>query len=232
MKLVHSLKHLLDPLKNCETIVVHVCEALKVPFTLNFVRKVLNEHPYSDSMLAVSEVLNALGIATTGLVVKQEQLGQLPAPFIMLQRVENRDLFVLVIANDKGKVSYIHPTTHRKRTVPASVFWVGTNGATLLIETADKPQAVAAATSHIPLPGRSLALFLGMGLLSTALLVDVFVMYRGGRHNLAFGIYVVLYAMGAFICSLLLLHQIDGDNPTLEQLCAYGTKMNCASVLH
>lgn len=187
----------------------------------------IESHPEEGSLLSISEGLEHWNIETAAIRITEEQLVEMPTPFITFFK-RNGGTFGVVRSYKDGMLEW-YDSNKGIVTQAWSEFQHDWSGVVLLAETNEssgekgyqqKVNQEFLKNSRVPL-GLSLAAiaFLGIWLLTPS----------------SFGFYanalLLLKAIGAVLSVLLLVKSANTDNEFVNKLCNVGAKVSCQSIL-
>ncbi|SOE19577.1 Peptidase C39 family protein [Spirosomataceae bacterium TFI 002] len=187
----------------------------------------IESHPEQGSLLSISEGLEQYNIETAAIRITEEQLVEMPTPFITFFK-RNGGTFGVVKSYKDGMLEWFD--TNKGMVSQAwSEFQQDWSGVVLLAETNEisgekdykqKTNQEFLSNSRVPL-GLSLTaiVFLGFWFLNPS----------------DFGFYanalLLLKATGAVLSALLLAKSANTDNEFVNKLCNVGSKVSCQSIL-
>lgn len=227
--------NLTTPLHNCEKTTIRLIHSQKVSITDTTIRTSLEAHPDYPSLLSISDFLHNYNIENIALKTKVDNFPAFPVPFIAHITVpETRErAFTLVHAVKSRTVVYEDPVKNKLVEEDISQFRQKFAGHALLVDgsgaTAEKDYARKHREEKIKNLSNKIALFL----LPAIVAGYIVTLFLTQPFNIV--IYPVLFLLlslaGSAVCFLLLLFDIDKDNPLVKEICHGGKKVNCQAVL-
>jgi len=207
-------------------------ELLRVPFTDFKLKENLENESYYPSMYTLSKIFNKYKVDNRGLKVEENQLDELPMPFLAHINIEetNAEDFVCVIKVDEKNIVYYYDkeyTTTREdfieNWISKVVFLVDTDG-TSGEKDYDENKKIAKNNLF-----RKSSLLIGGSLILFYFIYN----YLLSSSNILSSIFLLATTfLGIFISILLLIHEIDASNAFVKNICSGGTKTNCNAVLN
>jgi uncharacterized membrane protein len=218
--------------QNCVNAACRLISILKVRATRTTVKNKLIIHPDYPSLLSISDTLTDIYVKNTSGLVPAAHLDQLPLPFIVQVRVDEKEYFTVVTAISNNSVTCMKVDSDSFQTLKRNDFTALWTGIVMLAETTslsgeqgydkeritEKINATAATALIILLTGAWI--FTGV---SAAV----------GYGRAAWGpfLFTTLQTMGLITSLFLLVHEVDAHNPLLDKMCKPGKLLNCAAVL-
>ncbi|MEE1963463.1 vitamin K epoxide reductase family protein [Allomuricauda taeanensis] len=216
---------------NCTSVVGNLLTKLKIDHTTNFVEDSTISHPDYPSLLAVSDTLAKYRIENLPVKVDGPKLQELPLPCIV-QLSDHGGMFHVLTHHSTHQSTYLDDKG-KKVTVPYEEFMSRWTGICLLAE----------ATSDSGEPGiaeklaerKAMTIFTWAG----AFFLLLWAVFSFSNSQLApemnpflVGGYTLLKVLGLAVGTMLLWYEVDKYNPTLQNFCSGGKKVNCDSVLN
>lgn len=228
---------LFHPIQNCEETTIVLCKALQIAYTRKALIGALLTHPDYPSLLAVSDVMKDYGVENISIYLKDtKELMKISQPFIAQIVSENKSgkIFALVYSVSETKVSWYNPEKHKREEVAFDEFAGRFTGYMQVFQKGEvcgeneyevnrlveKQQYIKECfyTYFIPI---------------LAVIVSVISIIKNGVIISVFPIlYMFLVLVGVVIGIMLLIYEIDQNNPTLQRVCSMGQKMSCSAILN
>jgi uncharacterized membrane protein/thiol-disulfide isomerase/thioredoxin len=211
--------------QNPDAAVNKLLKCLSINIAPETITAELEKHPDYPSMLAISDVLNAFNVENAAYRVDQENLANVPYPFIAHTTINGGDFLVVnKIEGDKLTVSNEKWNNHK---LTLEEFKKIFKGVVLTAEPSSTFTTTATFTTFltsIKIPAIAAGLLL---ILVSALF------HTGYFTNLSWQtILLTVFKTAGLITSILLLVQsIDSNNPLVQKLCQGGSKTNCNAIL-
>lgn len=203
---------------------------LKIPITKSAISHELEKHPDSNSLLAISEVLEYWNVANEAFKIQEDKLADIPVPFIVFLD-QNDGEFALVNEVDKEFVTLSNNRWNKhkmQRTMFESVF----NSTVLIAEKSEdaglqdyeqKRRQELINEYRVPFIITAFVVLLLLSLnLQPSYLKNI---------TVSVAILTLLKSAGIIISILLLIQSIDSNDPLISRLCKIGRKFNCNSIL-
>ena len=194
--------------------------------------KQLSEHPYSDSLMAISDVLENYNIATTSYNIKDaESLIQQDGSYIALVYVHSQPYFSIIDSVTNESVIWYNPINNRKENISFGEFKNIYGGIVTFVEVKDyiaepeyknkkKEYFVKKLIETMPI------------FVFVIAFVSVFLSLLPFEIPIYFGLYAVGLGIGSLICAVLLYSEVNDYNSSfIEKLCPVGKKWDCSIVL-
>lgn len=219
---------------NCLQSVKKILELLKVPFTKDYLQDAVFSHPYFPSLLTVSDTLDKYNLSQMPIKIGEEKLGQVPLPCIVQVSGPGMDLFYTLTKLSENEVVYFDENGNRTSTGRENFLsrWAGV---ALLVE---KNEDSAEPGIEERLMKKRLKTMLFTVLSIAAALWLVLDLFFGEVASLNEDLplitttgYLLLKATGMVVSLMLLWHEIDKNNPTIQKFCTGGVNTDCNAVL-
>nr|WP_294942612.1 vitamin K epoxide reductase family protein [uncultured Mucilaginibacter sp.] len=213
---------------NPEAVLLGLLKQLGFPVKPSDVINELSIHPEYNSLLALNDVLNNFGIEAGAYRITEDELADVPCPFITHTHNKGAE-FMLVTAMDDRSVTVSHQGGKAQRiklpefkAIFAGVVLVPDDKGTVQNGLANPLSFIK---DNIP---AMLALTL-LALISLAAISTYGVGFYEGNWQLPLA---ALFKTGGLIVAVLLLVQsIDRNNPLVQALCGGGGKTNCNAII-
>lgn len=232
MYLFNNLINLLSTLNGYESIPFKFCELMKVPVNKSSIKKDLEEHPDYPSLLTISDVLKKYGIGNLSAKINISEVYKLTQPFISHVKIDGKEYFVITSVK-LNYIFYLHPITNEQIKETINNFDKIFTGVILIGERSEvfgeKNYKKNRLIERKKVFSNLLAI---LTFPIIAIFVCLSILFKEGMQSILVIIYFLLYLIGAFVGILLLWHEIDSHNPTLQKICSSGKKVNCSAILH
>lgn len=205
---------------------------LNVKVTDATVDETLQNHPDWPSLLCISDSLNKWNLPNAAGIIDVSEIDQLPTPFMAyISRIENPlEIVTQVLDNEV----YIYSLNKNKSVVEDKKdFFKRWRGIYLIAEKNDKSGENAFEINRKKTFFRSLIqalLFSLIIIISFMFLHRNFEMYEI-KSVIPFYLQSLILLIGVVVTSLLLLYEIDTNNPILQKICTGIVKGNCDAIL-
>jgi ABC-type bacteriocin/lantibiotic exporter with double-glycine peptidase domain len=218
-------------LNNVEHVLLALVKGISIPIRPALLLDELKKHPEYDGLLAISDVLHFFQIKNFAFEIPNENLPQLPVPFIVHTSINGGE-FVVVTELTKDRITFSSQRT-QNRIIDLELFKTVYKGISLVIQA--YPLAIEKNVRSNVIIERlkivrapilfTLAGFLLLGLMSNHLLTDL--------PNISNNIFLfIVKSIGFALSVLLLIHSFDSNNPLVQKLCQHGNKINCNNLLN
>jgi len=230
------LSYKLSNINNIAVSVVFLLKHFKVNHTSSHLISSLEKHPEYPSLLSLKDILSDYGIQSAGIRKGEYSYEDFETPFVCpFQREESGEINFAIITDVNGSsLTFFDPISKKKISSSISDFEKLDKGVVLLVDGSEikdeqdyrnnrqKEKAKKILNSlPILLGGISFLGSIGYILVNNPLTV--------AWLNILF---LITSVSGLTISVLLLLHDIDRDNPFIKEVCGgYGKKTNCEAVL-
>ena len=215
-----------------EAVAIKYAKLKGVPVTVSQIKQSLLEHPFYPSLLSLSDTFSKFNLNNAAFKLNSEQVESLETPFIAFHQVENvgKD-FILVQHVGKNGVTFYHNQLNKK-TIPKEQFFQSFQEIVWLSEnTFQKNNPQYNAYKKVELYAklkRWTAIVAGI-----SAIVGLIILNQISFNSYIPYIFIVcIKLMGVLATSLLLLYEIDQNNPFIKNLCGIGKKTNCSAILH
>lgn len=211
---------------NITFVISKFADLLNVEINTRVVYEELLTHPDYPSLLAVSDVLQALQVNNAAYRVAPDQLSLVPFPFIAHTNGDGLGSFLIVHQVDKEKVT-ISNEKWNKRTLLSDDFKKMYDGVVLTAEPSVNKISPGIFTNLNSF--KTVAIVAGLLVLLGAFLG----LHTAYFSNLSWqsGTLTLFKSAGLFTSVLLLIQSIDSNNPLIQKLCQGSGKTNCNAIL-
>ncbi|TWJ01536.1 thioredoxin-like protein [Mucilaginibacter frigoritolerans] len=211
---------------NAEAAVFKLLKYLKINIEPELISSEMFRHPDYPSMLAISDVLNALNIENAAFRVEAEEIDSVPCPFIAYAKSNGGEFWVVTEINkDFLLVSSEKWEKHKLETEAFKKIFGG------IVLTAEPSNAFTKTTTFATFLSEFKTLLLAIGLL--LVLASALVFHSTYFTTITWqSLALALFKTAGLVTSVLLLIQsIDGNNPLIQKLCQNKGKTNCNAIL-
>lgn len=228
------ISSLLEPKTNGPETAALLATLLRVNISASTLKKDIEEHPDSPSLLSISDVLNNYGIENLAIKTDADKLPEIPLPCITQIQAAEADFkyFTVIKEVTDSQVQFFDSEKHRWISIARDDFARRFSGIVLLAQ-AGKKAGEKDYAHKIKAEKR-----LRLGRYSVALCLPVLVCAAGilaftqvGSNAVIPFVFSVFTLGGCAISTLLLWYEVDQHNPALQQICSSGTKVSCGAVL-
>lgn len=216
---------------NVCAVTIILLKHLKVNVTNTTIIETIQNHPNYPSLLSISDALKQWKINNAVAQIAPEQLQELPIPFIT-QIKKDESTFITVVAYNDTHILYKENTERPVSKMQVSDFKKIWTGIVLLAET----QASSGEENYNS--KKRLDFLRQLKIPAAALLLLIFSsIIIGTNHSLQLNLlislssFTILKLAGIIITTLLLVYEIDSNNPTLQKICSIGKRTNCNAIL-
>jgi len=211
---------------NVTSVLAKFADQLNFPIKIQKVYDELLIHPNYPSLLAISDVLENFGISNSAFYVDNEQLADVPCPFLAHTNINNDD-FIIVNKIDGDRV-WVSNEKWNKHKIDLKEFNKIYKGIVLAAEEPLKPSTqnkIQKITANI----KQSLLITGLVLV----LVLSLLFHTNYIANLSWelGLLTIAKTTGLITSLLLLVQSIDSNNPLVKKLCETNGKTNCNAIL-
>ncbi|WPU95217.1 vitamin K epoxide reductase family protein [Mucilaginibacter sabulilitoris] len=229
------LNKLLEPKQNGAEITSLLVKLLNVKISDGSIKKDLEQHPDYPSLLSISDILTHYGIENLSVKVNRSKIIAVPVPFITQLKGTGRklDFFTIVKEISIDTIQFFDPESHRWQVSLIDAFLERCSGVVLLTEVGqaagekDYVQKIKSENRQKRVQNLT-ALCIPAMLLITGIIAFI----HKGTTVLFPLVFSVLTLVGGILSILLLWFELDQYNPTLQQICSAGKKINCGAVLN
>jgi len=203
----------------------------KAKVTTTSAQNGIEENPYYPSLLSLSDTFDKFGIINDAYEVDNEKLDQLLPPFVAYAIVPGvgKD-FVLVTNQTNKKVSYLYKG-HKPQTISKDAFLKQFQNIVWLAkpdEHNEEPDYAKKAKEEKAKQNKKITLYA----LVAALIIMTFAINLHDTNYLSFTILSLLKFVGIATTIMILIYDIDQNNPFVKNLCSAGGHTNCGAVLN
>lgn len=217
---------------NCYTSTKQLLKQLKVKHTNGYIKDNILSHPDHPSLLSISDTLTKYNIENISIKIAEDKFDELPTPCIVQVSIHGTTLFYTLNKITQSTVTYFDDKNKFKETSKKEFIKLWT-GVCLLAETSatSKELDIGKKLAH----KRFLKVLIGV----TAILIAFWFVIRFTKSDIIVNItltsYTIMYGLlklvGLTTGVFLLWFDVDQYNPTLQNFCTGGKKINCNAVL-
>jgi uncharacterized membrane protein len=208
----------------------HFLKKSEVLFTKRSVKGKLENNPYYPSLFSISHLLAQYNIENRALEVDKAKLNELPIPFFAFFKIDHGEKDFITVTSTSGKK--VHYFDGQEKVLPKEEFLLRWSGVVLLAQPNEKSREkdYKKNRSNENKKGFSrLAISVGFLFL---LVYSVRVILKGIEFQSSSFLLLVYMFSGLITSVLLLIHEIDGENVFIKNICTGGEKTNCSAVLN
>ncbi|MES2268098.1 MAG: cysteine peptidase family C39 domain-containing protein [Bacteroidota bacterium] len=211
---------------NADSVLIELIKLINPQITADEVTNELNIHPDYPNLLALNDVLNNFGIEAGAYRIDNDELQNVPLPFIAHTKKAGSE-FLLVTALNQHKAT-VTDQNRKNYTLTLDELKVIFNNVVLAVESTGQP--ITTAKPGLKLNTEDNRLTLGIGLLAFAVVAGIISfapVFTSWQTVLA----TLFKTAGVAVSILLLIQSIDRNNPLVQTLCGGGGKTNCNAIL-
>lgn len=210
-----------------------VLNLLQIKNTTPFIRNSILSHPDYPSMLAVSDTLEKYHIDTLAIKIDPERLTEVSVPCIVQVIGKRNPLFYTVTKIDTNLVTYYNENNKIKNESKER-FLKKWTGICLLVEKTENSKEPNIEQS---LTKKNIINSLILSVCTSFLSWIVFSIVKIWENhtstaNITSLTYILLNIIGLVTTVFLLWYEVDKYNPTVQNFCSGGKKVNCDQVLN
>ncbi|MEN0053134.1 MAG: vitamin K epoxide reductase family protein [Mucilaginibacter sp.] len=203
---------------------------LKIPITKSSVIQELERHPDSNSLFAISEVLEYWNVAHEAFKIQEDTLDDIPVPFIVFLDQNDGEFAVVnevderfvTLSNDKWN-KYKMPRATFKSLFNSTILIAEKTEGAGLQDYKEKKRQELINQYRVPF-------VITVALLLLLLSLNIQLSYLKSI-TAPVAILTLLKAAGVIISILLLIQSVDSNDPLISRLCKIGKKSNCNTIL-
>lgn len=201
-----------------------------IKVTSKTLKETLFSHPHHLSLLSITETLNHWKVDTAALRISPEELDEVATPFIAYLSSGRK---FITVAEVSAEYIYYFGDNKNKQQYPRKDFMQVWSGVVLLAEPTEESGEPGYKTNFLKEWVHNMKIpVLLVVLLLTAMLKSYNVRTALPDTSATYFVFLLSCKLAGVIVSfLLLLHEYDGQNAFLKQICSVGKKVNCAAVL-
>lgn len=207
-------------------------ELVKVKKTNTFLKENLLSHADYPSLISISDTLEKYNIQTLAVKIKEEKLEVIPLPCI-IQVYDKGEYFFYILTKIEANNVTVYNQNNKILYISKDTFLEVWTGICLLIEitpTTKEPGIEARIKRRKII--NTLLIFLGI-LFSSWLAFEFIQLWsiKNSTQSLFYLTFTFLKIIGLSTSVLLLWYEVDKYNPTLQNFCSGGVKVDCDQVL-
>lgn len=234
MRFIDKLFH---PIQNCEETTIVLCETLQLAYTRKALVDALLVHPDYPSFLAVSDVMKDYGVENISIYLKDaKELMEISQPFIaqIVSGNKSGKMFALVYSVSETKVSWYNPEKHKQEEVAFDDFVGRFTGYIQVLQKGETcGESEYKANRLVEQQQYIKECFYIYSIPIFTVVVSMISMIKNGVIISAFPIlYTFLVLVSAAVGIMLLIYEIEQNNPTLRKVCSIGQKTSCSAILN
>lgn len=203
--------------------------ALNAKVTATSIEKSIEENPYYPSLLSLSDTFSRFGITNNAYEILPENFSELEPPFVTFINMPDKGSdFVLVTQVTGNTVSYVYNNT-KAETIEKQEFLKGFKNIIFLAEEgagAEDDYTRKLAKEKAVKNKKALWAITVVLIFLLAITINITT-----APLFAFSSIVLIKLAGLSTAVLLLIHDIDGNNAFVKNICSAGVKANCDAVL-
>ena len=215
------------------TCVKKFLDHIAVPVTLHALQEKFDEHPDNGTLLSIMDVLQQFTIDSEPVhKVGLSEFHKLSVPFLAVIKVEEKVAFTFIYEMNDAHVNYYNHKTGKEQVTDTAAFRKIYTGTILLVE-----KNVFSGERNYPAQLKKENRQLAARIFSNSLLPLCFIVSsafsfaRYGAASMSAIVFTLFSYLGMIFAGLLVLHDIDGKNSAVHQICSFSKKTNCSSVL-
>lgn len=205
---------------------------LKVRYTNQYINNAILSHQDYNSLLAIADTLSKYNVENVAVKLDNDKFDELPEPCIVQVSVNGAKLFYIIKIITKETVLF-YDDKNRLRKNSKDIFLNIWTGICLLVEKTDVSNEIDIEKKLAVKRNQTVLLSAVVILFVTWLAFSFFkaeIKYNFSMRIFA-SIYTLLKLIGFTVGVLLLWFEVDQYNPTLQNFCSGGGKINCNAVL-
>lgn len=208
-----------------------IVKKYKLPISKETLYELFAEHPYPDSLMAITDILGEFNITTTSFTIKKIRCINYRGTIIVLVFINTKPYFSIIDLVTNQNIIWYNPIIHRKESVSYETFENMFGGVVTLVEVNDyveeknyddnkRKHIVKRCIESIP----TIIFMMGCILVLLTILLS--------KISIYLGLYVAGLGIGSIICIVLINYEInDYKYSFVEKLCSVGGKWDCSSIL-
>ena len=218
---------------NCAEVCIKLLRKESIMVNKQTVANELQNHPYQNSLLSITDLLNDYGIITQAFILKDvNELDALEDPFVAQVSINDNKYFCLVYEITNENIIWCNPLSLKKEKIEKSYFFKIHTGPIILYSVdkkvnedyySHKSKAYMAKEIIDNIP------FLSIFILFLLLLVPIFTQKLTNINHI---LYIMGLFCGASISYAMVRYENGHDNFLSKKLCHIGSKVDCSAVLH
>lgn len=227
---------MLIPRENPVVVVSKILSLLRVNVTSPKIERDLLDHPDYPSLLSVSDVLTKYGIENISFKASHEKLNAVPLPFLVPLKSSgsSREQFTIVSEVDETSLTVHNPQSWKKEKVSLEAF--SERWKNQIIMAFDATNAMGEENykeKNRHLIYRNLLYVIGLLAIPAFVLANIIGgFYKDNEDTVHSLFYVITSIFGCLATILILLLEVDQDNPVARQVCGSDFKHSCDAVLN
>lgn len=224
---------LLSEMENCYQTTKKLLNTLKIKYTSKYLKEAVLSHPYYPSLISISDTLDKYHIKSIGVKIKENKLSEIPLPCIVQVEKEEKPFFFILKSIEEETLFYFDDKNKLIKSRKEDFIKIWT-GVCLLIETSETSKEV---DIEKKLMSNKILNFLKISFLVSLLTWIFFSLFNSNSvESNSSMVYVLTYTgikiVGITTGIMLLWHEVDRYNPTIQMFCSGNSKkVNCDSVL-
>lgn len=215
---------------NLINVASHFLQKIKAPISEKSLKNLLITNPYYPSLYSLNKVFDKFNIDNKSLKVENEQLEELPLPFLThfyIEEIGAKD-FVNVINVTEDSVTYFYK---KEITITKNVFLEKWSRIVFLAQ----PNNESKDTDYRKhkkeeVQNKVKSFFLTSGY-AFILLIGIYFFIESSNDVVGATMLIFLVFLGLITSILLLIHEVDKSNDFVKSICEGGVKTNCNAVL-
>lgn len=218
---------------NCAEVCIKLFRKESIIVNKQTVANELQNHPYQNSLLSITDLLNNYGIITQAFILKNvNELDAIENPFIAQVSLNDNKYFCLVYEITNEHIIWYNPLSLKKEKIGKSYFFKIHAGPILLYCVDKKVNEEDYSHKKIAYMAKEIIdniPFLSIVILFLLLLISFFTQKL---TNITHILYIIGLLLGVSISYAMVRYENGYDNFLSKKLCHIGSKVDCSAVLH
>ncbi|SDT37007.1 Peptidase C39 family protein [Mucilaginibacter mallensis] len=204
----------------------HLFKSLNIKYTNTYVRSYFDQHPFPNSLLAITDLLESYKISSETYLTSDDKISEFSLPFIA--KKNSPEEFVMVTAINDSHINYVGDNGKAVMMIKHE-FLLSWSGIGLVPETSElsgEPDYKANFMKQLS------ATFSKWLIRFTAVICPILLLVFTYNQNRSIDTLcqTVLSLVGVVICGLLIYQSMDESNPFVRKLCTYKGRSDCGEI--
>lgn len=218
---------------NCAEVCIKLFRNESIMVNKQTVANELQNHPYQNSLLSITDLLNDYGIITQPFLLKDlNELDAIENPFIAQVSLNDNKYFCLVYEITYKHIIWYNPLSLKKEKIEKSYFFKIHAGPILLYSVDEKVNEEDYSRKSKVYMAKEIIdniPFLSIVILFLLLLISIFTQKL---TNIIHILYIIGLLLGVSISYAMVMYENGHENLLSKKMCHIGSKVDCSAVLH
>lgn len=210
---------------NSVSVVHQLLKILSIKHSITGLQRKIQEHPNYPSLLAIADCFTEWQVANEALNVDKAAYREIATPFIAHFN-DHEGTFILVHKSNEGQITYSNEEKY-KAFMSTKDFLLNWSGNILLAEANDE----SGEPEYLENKRNDISKIAKFPLLFIILIMGIILALDYTSLTIPYVLLLIVNLIGVGVTILLLIINIDTNNPLVQNLCSTANKNNCNAIL-